>query len=420
MKLGPVRRTIAEVLWDEVKSYELPDFCERLGLPGGTTDESGRSKKQYVLARLNPLGQDALVTVAQKVLQHFDAPELEELIVPSGPSFEIPAATRRRVQDRLRTELGYYLDGEELRRRSRVIAPSSCTYGGAYRFEDPDYAQLKGPVFSRLLEALCHPLVANENAQPKLVALLNEELRPHDTVLRPSSALSGRPVYELRDLHGSAKHRIAQLIFANRGNRKEDLRLTSAIHNTVEAVDDRGDVLIYREPIPATGLSWYELASWWDVDSDLAMARKKLGTRLTESLDSSQENLFFRTYFEVFLPRLKERLPALIPQVLFHHDPKSRARRKRSGEPALARERMDFLLLLSDSHRVVLEVDGKHHYAVGDRACNQRYAKMVREDRKLKLLGYEVYRFGGYELYSRGKTSIEDFFLELFARHGVV
>ena len=59
---------------------------------------------------------------------------------------------------------------------------------------------------------------------------------------------------------------------------------------------------------------------------------------------------------------------------------------------------MDFLLLLPHGVRIVLEVDGKQHYAEGDTASPKLYSEMVSEDRRLRLRGYEVYRFGGYEL----------------------
>jgi hypothetical protein len=60
---------------------------------------------------------------------------------------------------------------------------------------------------------------------------------------------------------------------------------------------------------------------------------------------------------------------------------------------------MDFLLLLPGGVRVVLEVDGKTHYADDDgHAAPGRYATMVKADRELKLSGYELYRFGAVEL----------------------
>ena len=57
-------------------------------------------------------------------------------------------------------------------------------------------------------------------------------------------------------------------------------------------------------------------------------------------------------------------IPALIPQVYLHYDPyNQRTRRSLSSGTPLARQRMDFLLLFSDRQRVVIEVDGKQHYA---------------------------------------------------------
>jgi very-short-patch-repair endonuclease len=80
---------------------------------------------------------------------------------------------------------------------------------------------------------------------------------------------------------------------------------------------------------------------------------------------------------------------------------------------------MDFLMLFSNHERIVIEVDGKHHYANGDVASPQRYAEMVAADRELRLAGYEIYRYGGYELQGNaGKDSAEKFFHKLLRKHG--
>ena len=51
---------------------------------------------------------------------------------------------------------------------------------------------------------------------------------------------------------------------------------------------------------------------------------------------------------------------------------------------------------------------------------------MVSEDRNLKLRGYDVYRFGGYELTANSpqqevliKNYIKEFFQKLFTKHQV-
>jgi very-short-patch-repair endonuclease len=55
-----------------------------------------------------------------------------------------------------------------------------------------------------------------------------------------------------------------------------------------------------------------------------------------------------------------------------------------------------FFLLMPNRARVVLEVDGQHHYANNNgKASPSKYAEMMAEDRKIRLRGYEVYRFGG-------------------------
>ncbi len=95
-----------------------------------------------------------------------------------------------------------------------------------------------------------------------------------------------------------------------------------------------------------------------------------------------------------------------------HFDP----RRQLSDRPGqLKRQRMDFLLLLPRRARVVLEIDGAEHYSANGVASPARYAEMVSEDRALRLARYEVYRFGGHELATKGPamTAILDVFFDL-------
>ena len=77
--------------------------------------------------------------------------------------------------------------------------------------------------------------------------------------------------------------------------------------------------------------------------------------------------------------------------------------------------------LLEEGVRVVIEVDGKHHYADSAGTADvQRYAQMVRADRELKLAGYEVFRFGAAELQApTAKADVKVFFEALFKRYGV-
>lgn len=78
-------------------------------------------------------------------------------------------------------------------------------------------------------------------------------------------------------------------------------------------------------------------------------------------------------------------------------------------------------MLFSREIRVVIEVDGRHHYA-NDAGHEDpvRYAEMVKADRELRLAGYEVFRFGAAELDgTKGAERVSSFFSELFERYRV-
>ncbi len=111
-------------------------------------------------------------------------------------------------------------------------------------------------------------------------------------------------------------------------------------------------------------------------------------------------------------------LPALIPQVYLHYDPYSQHHRRATGP--LARQRIDFLMLLRGRRRLVIEINGKQPYADGDQASLRLYAAMMREDRALRLDGYEVYRFGGAEFrdIQQARTEMRAFFGRILASHG--
>jgi hypothetical protein len=119
------------------------------------------------------------------------------------------------------------------------------------------------------------------------------------------------------------------------------------------------------------------------------------GRGSTSASTANPERILFNTYTKRY--GQDPTTLALLPQVWLHYDPYLRPNpQQRPG--AVIRQRMDFLLLAPGRRRVVLEVDGRHHYATDDgRAAPSRYATMVAEDRRLRLTGYEVYRFGGAE-----------------------
>lgn len=225
----------------------------------------------------------------------------------------------------------------------------------------------------------------------------------------------------LYDAGGGVTGPTKNLIFAANGP-KPQIVLRDAMNNDIEIVENAEFCLVYDESVPAEGLRFSHLVAWWRERERLAdsVSDRDVGLSLHERLAASLDNGAERKVFEAYAGRYKAGfdIPALIPQVYLHYDPYDQHTRRAHRSPIpLPRQRMDFLMLFSDRRRVVLEVDGKQHYADGDKASPELYAKMVSEDRRLRLAGYEIYRFGGAELSGPGaKTLLQEFFDQLAER----
>lgn len=257
---------------------------------------------------------------------------------------------------------------------------------------------------------------------PRLVALARRmvvELEVAGALLDSLTALLAE-----YDRGGGVGTPAKNLIFAANGP-KPELVLRDAVNNDIEIVSNGEFCLVYDQPIPADGLTFSNLIEWWRKRqgfADTVLARDvglNLHDRLRASLGDNPVEL---RVFDVYMARHKDErfdIPALIPQVYLHFDPSTQLARRTAGQSGspLARQRMDFLILFSSRHRVVLEVDGKQHYATGDTASPALYSEMVAEDRRLKLSGYEVYRFGGAELMKNGADKmLAEFFDQLAER----
>ncbi|TCJ34157.1 hypothetical protein [Parafrankia sp. BMG5.11] len=208
------------------------------------------------------------------------------------------------------------------------------------------------------------------------------------------------------------------LIFSADGP-KPEIVLTDALNNVVKITKNEQFCLVYDRPIESQGLTWAKLVNWWQGVTrieDSMMAGRHLYQRLSRSLASDPERVFFNRYCGAYANPEGWDWPALIPQVYMHYDPYTKASRSNPGP--LIRQRMDFLLLLPGEIRIVIEIDGSHHYSSGEKPDPRRYAEMVSEDRKLRLAGYDVYRFGGYEFVDEnGGTAVDEFIDAFCARY---
>lgn len=254
----------------------------------------------------------------------------------------------------------------------------------------------------RFLAEMLHPCVRTDLAEvQRLQEFLNSVLVHDGYEIVQVDAISGAPIFGYHRIGSGVRGALKNLIFAAIGP-KPEIVLDDAVNNDLRIVRNEQGCLVYDRALADHGLTWAELTDWWadrqgmtgEPDREIS---RSLYRRLDRSLgENGAERRVLRTYAKRYV-RLGPDIPALIPQVYLHYDPYIQTQRRAPGP--LTRQRMDFLLLLPHRARVVIECDGKQHYAdPRGNADPQRYATMAREDRELRLRGYEVYRFGGAEL----------------------
>ena len=455
--LALLRRLVGGVvatLGDHYTHGGLGEACERLGLPE-PPGKDGHSKRERVEHSFAALPDAGLPDVAERILASGKPPQpdaatrntIQDVLWAGQGAIEIPKRTRREIAQDLD------LDGLAIK-PDRFMAlldslwvldhPFDPWANGSFGLRGQiDQHVLRNPEdwsaedlfeelgafeagdarFGKFLEGLASAdVIPDEPAQRRVVAAVNRHLLPAGAELRETGTDGGYPVFSVVSTRMVRARTPKNLIFAS--PEKPDIRFTDAIDNDIEIVANADKVLVYDRPIAASGLRWRDLQAWWKDAQQIAshdQAKTSLYRRLASSLPRTsppQRNLF-ALYHEIHGAAVRD-LPALLPEVWLHWDHKTA---KERGRDALLRFRMDFLLLLPHGQRVVLEVDGAHHFASPDgrRPDPARYADGVRGDRDLKLAGYEVFRFGASELHDReqARDLLQAFFVDLFQRFGV-
>jgi len=454
------------------KAYNVPAMCVRLGLQKivGESDEqeAHRSKRMYVKARLIEKTESELLVIAQSVLCEFNDEDLADSLS------EMTVHAEHRVSELVRIDILKALNSLDLLfGELQPLDELANIFGSSKIKDDPlgflKLSTLQGQIdqwyirnrdwshqdlltncgaltcsqtrFFALLERLLHPIIRRDEEQSALAATIDSCLKRDGFSVRTTGSQSGYALYGITRAMVGVSGQMKNLIFASIGA-KPELIFRDAINNDVEIVKHADKVLVFDRMLPSNGLLlWTDLAQWWAETNGLASvadAKAPLYRRLNQSVCSANspgEFAVFRTYYQRYGSRLLEKLPALVPQVFLHYDPYTT--RQRGDEAFLSRQRMDFLMMLENGARIVIEIDGRHHYATQDPddsgryiADSRKYAEMAREDRRLRSSGYEVYRFGGYEFrdvnVSEGTIGphsqevIGDFFDRLLKRHAVL
>lgn len=469
--LDTLREQIALAI-AQVKAHEVPAACVRLGIQSAVQaddeQEAFRSKRMYVRKRILIWREVELLDLAQRVLREYGSEDLADTVSEMTVQAEhrVSELVRRdvlKVIDRLPTLFGELPLIESLSEVFGAMAiqddpgvrPSRHTLQGRilqhYVHNETDWSHEELLVecgvltcsqtrFFSLLAKLLHPVVRRDAEQTELAAAISTALRRDGFVVLQTGTQSGYALYGVARAQTGVAGSMKNLIFASIGM-KPELVFRDAINNDVEIVRHADKVLVFDRPLPSSGqLLWKDLRDWYAELHGIEAAesaKEQLFRRLRQAVIGAQspgELALFQGYYERYGAKLGDRLPALIPQVYLHYDPYTR--RQRGDEQVLARQRMDFLMMLEQGVRIVIEIDGRHHYGTEDPqspdrfvASAQRYAETVAEDRRLRLAGYEVYRFGGYEFMDvdllqrkigpQAQQTVADFFDRLLARHGV-
>lgn len=265
------------------------------------------------------------------------------------------------------------------------------------------------------------------NLQSRCVEAINFYLQVCGYELRQAGVIGDKVEYELIELIG-VKGSIQGIVFAAVG--KPDLIFTDFLNQDVEIPKNEEEYLYYDQKINTNGLKWGALKTWYE--NEHTQFDTKFIDRMWKSVEhcgSPIERKFFSAYLEL-VKELGDEVPALLPQVYMYYDSKvQRDRLKKIFD----HQCMDFLMIISEGRRIVVELDGIQHYAedeelkLSDRpypvhiASTSRYSSMVSAQRDMTLAGYEVYRFGGKELYDdeEAERIVKQFFKDLFEKHGV-
>jgi len=434
-------------LKDRETLARLPGICNQLGLPQLGTEGS---KRDRLLSSFAAVPDDELARVAENLLQHFPPDpdirnKIQEILWLDTPCPEVPKRFRREIANRLSPD-DLFLEAKHfmgLLDRVWVLEDSvSILWGdstGSLRakierhvlqnpgdwsvndlFEELGAYTASDRRFLNFLEGLASSDVRPDVAsQSGFVAAVNEVLAQCQIELQATGTDGGYPLFTAVSIGKNVRSSAKNLIFAS--SLKPDLRFNDAINNDVEVVTNQDKVLIYDRPVGVGGLTWQELQDWWAAEHHLndIDAKKGLYHRLRDCLpdNSPPQRLLFESYFKRFGTQIPV-LPALLPEVWLHWDPKTVRER---GKDALLRFRMDLLMLLPNSVRVVIEVDGKEHYVNAQGQVDPaKYAAMVSADRDLRLVGYDVYRFGATDLTGdEGFRRASDFFERLLRLYKV-
>ena len=434
---------LAQYFWN-YKSYEIDGVMKSYGISPNESLNPHDSKKIYAKAGLEKLSEEKIVELSHHIVKDAESAFLNRQMENYlGDSiFEFTYIARRKLAEYLGMcpnfegnltldellsgiwDLDEPFDDGEMFVFSRasiwdyimqhVIRNDDISYKDML-LNILNFKYISDDSVIKFLEKMVNPETRTGEEQEEYVKGINEIISADGFELAVSGKTSNELIYKVYRKNAICSN-MKNLVFAPLG-KKPDIVIDDAIDNELKIVGDTDNCLFYNFEPNSDGLSWKNLVKWWKPKSLNENVQQDLFTRLLNSMDSKPEKYFFTQYYKIYEER--EDFPALIPQVYLHYDP--HAKIWRGSGVVYTHQRMDFLMLLSNGVRIVIEIDGKQHYSEGDKSSPKLYSEMAIDTRELQLKGYEVYRFGGYEFMNitESKRMIEDFFEKLFKKYSI-
>ncbi len=409
---------LAQYFWT-YKSYEIDEVMKSYGISPDETLKPNDSKKIYARSGLVKLSEEDIIKVSKQIAKDAESISLNQQMEGYlGDSiFEFTYITRRKLAEYL--DMCPNFEGKlKLDELLRDIWDIDAAYDNDDEFvfnrisvrdyiiqhvvknDDISYKDMLLDILQikyisdnsliKFLEKMVNPEVRTGEEQAEYVKGINEIIGADGFELAVSGKVSNELIYKVFRKRATGNN-MRNLIFAPLG-KKPDIVIDDAIENDLKIVGDTDNCLFYNFEPNIDGLSWNMLIKWWKPKAANENVQKDLFERLLNSLDSQIEKTFFIQYYKIY--EKNDDFPALIPQVYLHYDP--HAKNWRGNSIVYTHQRMDFLMLLPNGVRIVIEIDGQQHYSEGDKASPKLYAQMAVDTRELQLKGYEVYRFGGY------------------------
>lgn len=194
------------------------------------------------------------------------------------------------------------------------------------------------------------------------------------------------------------------------GKAKPDFAITSKQGGQSLSFELKSGIgIIWRDVYPSFDFQSFQAASGITASTNLALKNALLAMNQTEC-----ERKFFLAYAKIF-SMADKCVPMLIPQAWIQWHSLSKRSLRASKRP-LADElyRVDFVVFWKNQRYAIL-IDDIGHYAVKQGqtwiANEEIYSRRLKEDRKLQVEGWRIFRMSNWEV--RDRNRIEEILLDL-------